>query len=230
MTTSALPELVPILSPGRHRNPRKGACFMEFASWLAGERWSDHPACTHPVLGELARQVNDHVDDETRGRLVVLIPDVVGLTSEDPMVPVVIARAVALTAMGYGGTARQRIAALSLLACERRANQILGNPPRQLSPEVAAALATAPEATQWAREFAGHLGWRGDADFDRTVAPRIVQCGVATISDSGAADAGDQLVALLSGTIETVRELASRESSSPRATSYRSTLPSFTSS
>lgn len=41
----AQPELLPVLSPGKHRNPRKGACFMEFASYLAGERWSDHPPC-----------------------------------------------------------------------------------------------------------------------------------------------------------------------------------------
>src|SRR6266576_2338551 len=61
-----LPELVPILSRGKHRSPRKGACFMELASYLAGERWTDHPACTHPLLAELARQVNDHVSDETR--------------------------------------------------------------------------------------------------------------------------------------------------------------------
>ena len=45
-----LPELVPVLSRGKHRNPRRGACFMELASYLAGERWSDHPACTHPLL------------------------------------------------------------------------------------------------------------------------------------------------------------------------------------
>jgi hypothetical protein len=38
------PALLPVLSRGKHRNPRKGACFMEFASLLAGERWSDHPA------------------------------------------------------------------------------------------------------------------------------------------------------------------------------------------
>jgi hypothetical protein len=43
------PDLLPILSPGKHRSPRTGACFMELASLLAGERWSDHPACTHPL-------------------------------------------------------------------------------------------------------------------------------------------------------------------------------------
>ncbi|MEJ7744096.1 MAG: hypothetical protein WKF73_17085 [Nocardioidaceae bacterium] len=45
---TGLPDVVPVLSRGKHRNPRKGACFMEFASFLAGERWSDHPRCTHP--------------------------------------------------------------------------------------------------------------------------------------------------------------------------------------
>src|SRR5215211_5029994 len=43
-----MPELMPQLSPGGHRSPRKGACFMELASYLAGERWSDPPGCTHP--------------------------------------------------------------------------------------------------------------------------------------------------------------------------------------
>jgi len=50
-----VPELVPQLLPGKHRSPRKGACFMELASYLAGERWSDRPACTHPLLASLAR-------------------------------------------------------------------------------------------------------------------------------------------------------------------------------
>ena len=49
------PDHMPVLSRGKHRNARKGACFMEFASYLAGERWSDHPACTHPLLAAMAR-------------------------------------------------------------------------------------------------------------------------------------------------------------------------------
>ena len=70
-----MPDLVPVLSRGRHRNPRKGACFMEMASYLAGERWSDHPACTHPLLAALARLVNDFSSDAARNRLAPLIPD-----------------------------------------------------------------------------------------------------------------------------------------------------------
>src|SRR3954462_848549 len=77
------PDFVPMLSRGKHRHPRRGACFMEFASYLAGERWSDHPSCTHPLLARLARLVNDYTGDSRRQRLVELVPDVIGLTSDD---------------------------------------------------------------------------------------------------------------------------------------------------
>src|SRR2546430_6952780 len=83
---TGVPEIVPLLSRGKHRNPRKGACFMELASVLAGERWSDHPACTHPLLAALARHVNDYTSDAGRRRLAELIPSVIGLTSDDPRV------------------------------------------------------------------------------------------------------------------------------------------------
>ena len=33
---------------------------MEMASYLAGERWSDHPKCTHPLVASVARMVNDN--------------------------------------------------------------------------------------------------------------------------------------------------------------------------
>src|SRR5258708_21196521 len=57
------PDVLPILSPGRHRRPRRGACLMEYTSLLAGERFSDSPACTDPVLAALARAVNDYTGD-----------------------------------------------------------------------------------------------------------------------------------------------------------------------
>src|SRR4028119_1371167 len=65
-SSTELPGLVPVLSRGKHRSARKGACFMEFAAYLAGERWSDHPSCTHPLLSELARLVNDSTSDAHR--------------------------------------------------------------------------------------------------------------------------------------------------------------------
>src|SRR6476646_10206369 len=78
MRSSGVPEGVPVLSRGRHRSPRRGACFMEFASFLDGVRWSDHPSCNHPLVAQVARQVNDSLDDAGRQRLVPLIPSVGG--------------------------------------------------------------------------------------------------------------------------------------------------------
>ena len=63
---------------------------MELASYLAGERCSDHPACTHPLLAAIARLVNDHTSDKGRPRLAELIPSVIGLTGDDPHIDALI--------------------------------------------------------------------------------------------------------------------------------------------
>ena len=63
MANRQVPDGLPILSRGKHRTPRSGACFMEMASLLAGEKWTDQPQCTHPLLGGLARLVNDSISD-----------------------------------------------------------------------------------------------------------------------------------------------------------------------
>src|SRR3954467_11691473 len=93
------PDLLPVLSRGRHRNPSKGACFMELASYLAGERWSDHPSCTHPLLAGLARLVNDPTSGAARPRLAELIPAVIGLTGDDLRIDARIALRSATTAL-----------------------------------------------------------------------------------------------------------------------------------
>ncbi|MBO0827175.1 MAG: hypothetical protein J2P24_05275 [Streptosporangiales bacterium] len=82
MSTAA--DWLPSLSRGRHRDPREGGCFMEVASWLADEPWSDHPSCTHPLLAQVAREVNDHSTDAGRRALAPMIPDVIGANPADP--------------------------------------------------------------------------------------------------------------------------------------------------
>lgn len=82
MSTAA--EWLPELSRGRHRDPRDGWCFMEVASWLADEPWSDRPSCTHPLLAQVAREVNDHISDRGRPALASMIPSVVGANPADP--------------------------------------------------------------------------------------------------------------------------------------------------
>ena len=38
------------LSKGKHSSPRDGACVMELASMLAGEKFTDHPESVCPVI------------------------------------------------------------------------------------------------------------------------------------------------------------------------------------
>src|SRR3954463_12258396 len=73
-----VPEFMPMLSPAKHRSPRSGGCFMEIASFLAGDRWSDHPKCSDPALAELGRSVNDGMPESRPSRLSPMIPSVIG--------------------------------------------------------------------------------------------------------------------------------------------------------
>jgi hypothetical protein len=58
------------LRRGRHASPHDGACVMELASMLAGESFSDHPACVCPVIAAFLRVYNDGLTDRHRGELL----------------------------------------------------------------------------------------------------------------------------------------------------------------
>jgi hypothetical protein len=66
------------LSKGKHTSPEEGACVMELASMLAGEQFSDHPACACPVIGSFLRAYNDSIDDEHRQDLYAFASKIVG--------------------------------------------------------------------------------------------------------------------------------------------------------
>lgn len=210
MRQRSTPDLVPILSRGKHRSPRKGACFMELASYLAGERWSDHPVCTHPVLAALARDVNDHVTDSARGRLSPLIPEVIGLAAEDPRVDAWIAREVALTALPLVAAEKQNVMAVALLSCERRLAALEGRPSDELSSRTRAALGQVPHAASWARQFPVRFPG-GVGDFNRRGAVVIVHVGVASIAAAALPDPDAVLVDLLARTIIDARGWMSYE-------------------
>lgn len=72
------PEGLPVISWGAHVNPRNGACVMEYVSILAGERFNDHPMCTHPILAHVARTVNDVLSQDGRQKLLPLIARLIG--------------------------------------------------------------------------------------------------------------------------------------------------------
>lgn len=73
MVEVMVPDGLPSLARGAH-GPREGqACVMELISVLAGEEWSDHPKCVHPMLAEAAIHVNDAVPDNMRHLIVPFI-------------------------------------------------------------------------------------------------------------------------------------------------------------
>lgn len=198
--TVTIPDAMPVLAAGKHRNPRKGGCFMEFASYLAGEPWSDHPKCTHPLLAALARDVNDCVSDSARQRLVPMIPSVIGLTGDDPMLAVGVAVRAGTAAIGVAPWDRQRAVAVGLLRCHQELAKRSGPLATSLRDQVGAALEEAPTATRWALGFVDRQ-WGRTQVFTRT-APHIVHLSVHSIAMSSRADVDDRLCSLLESTID----------------------------
>jgi hypothetical protein len=204
------PELVPVLSRGKHRNARKGACFMEMASVLAGERWSDHPRCTHPLLAELARLVNDCTSDANRQRLAVLIPDVIGLTSDDLRVDARIALRAALTALPVASAERQNVLAVSVLTADRVLADLDGRDADSLEDGSRRALRAAPHAAGWADSFVRRAGISVKG-FRRHAAPNTVRGAVHAISEACVTDPDAILRQLLTDTIREVVDLCAAE-------------------
>lgn len=209
MRHSAVPEIMPILSAGRHRNPRRGACFMEFASYLAGERWSDHPACTHPALAALARDVNDLTTDHARQRLVPLIHRVVGLNGSSPLIAPTLALRAAALALPVASMERQRALAAGVIT-------VL---PEVADPAVRSAatlaLAQTPDAETWARTFLATMGTSSHNNSRRD--DSIIHTAVVGIGRACVQDADDRLAELLEAAILDVEALVgSRDGSLSR--------------
>ena len=194
MKPSTLPEGVPVLSRGRHRSPRQGACFMELASLLAGERWSDHPECTHPLLAQLAQQVNDSTTDAGRHQLLPLIPSVVGRRGDD-QTWLTVAVAVAATAILEVSEEKQRVLAGGLL----RAEELCAVGGAELAAsrrEARAALELVPGAVAWIERLGIRDRITGKT-FGKRCAPTMVRCAVDGVVASGGPGCDRRLRALL---------------------------------
>ena len=209
MTISTTPDSMPLLSPGRHRNPAKGACFMEMASYLAGEKWSDHPACTHPLLGELARHVNDLTGDDHRQRLAPLIPSVVGLASDDLQVDATIALRCAQRALPVAPGDRHNVLAVSIITADHMLGVLTGRLDGTLEDASRRALDTSPEAREWAHRFVRMAGV-SPRGFRKHAAPNAVRVSMMAIRDTETADSGEVLVSLLTEVIADCERLVSR--------------------
>ena len=198
MKSSSVPDGVPVLSVGRHRSPRRGACFMEFASFLAGERWSDHPSCTHHLLAQLARQVNDNLGDGDRQQLVPLIPLVVGRRGDDRTwvaLPVAVAAGTILDVPEE----TQRVLAAGLLCAEQLCAEA-GPDLAATQREARAALDLVPGAVAWVERLQINPRITPQVFAERS-APTMLRCAVDGIVESGAPDRDRRLRALLESAI-----------------------------
>jgi hypothetical protein len=217
IATPNAPDSMPVLSRGKHRSPRRGACFMEMASYLAGERWSDHPACTHPLLAHLARLINDTVTDTFRPQLIPMIPSVIGLNSDDPHVDAAVVLRAARVALPIAAVPRQHVLATAVLAGERFLAGLDGRDPSSLSPKSRQVLDQVPEAEEWARSFAsGHR--LSQRTFRARTAPHILNIAVESLALACAPDVQQRLIDLLAETIADCEALTTTaETSSERA-------------
>lgn len=206
-----VPDFVPVLSRGKHRrNGAKGGCFMEFASYLAGERWTDHPRCTHPLLAALARAVNDCTSDAGRARLVPLIPSVVGLVTADPRVDALIAARSARVGLSVAPPELARVMAVSLIAAERYLAVLDSRPVDDIRRESRLALRRDPAATRWAEAFIQQIGPVDFRDFGKRIGSNTVRQAVPAIARA-AADRDEVLYLLLAGAIEDSAQVAAAE-------------------
>lgn len=201
MTAPSAEDFMPVLSAGRHRNAKRGACFMEYASYLAGEHWSDRPSCTHSSLASLARLVNDLMSDDARGQLSTLIPSVVGLNGDDPRIPILLSVLAGSSALPIASSMRQGALATGLLRCEQLLEDWDGPEVVRARMRIRAAFLLAPGTEAWARDYIDHVspfGTREIAVNDEA----LLRTAAIGIADACVPDADARLRNLLELAIE----------------------------
>jgi hypothetical protein len=211
MTTTSAEGFLPLLSAGRHRSAKRGACFMEYASYLAGERWSDRPACTHPALASLARLVNDLTSDDARSALATHIPSVVGLNGDDPRVPVILSVLGASSALPIASSMRQGALATGLIRCEQLLDQWDGPEIERARMRIRAPFLLAPGTEAWAQDFIDQVSPRG-ARVLTINDEALLRTAAIGIADACVQDADDRLARLLAQAIEECVAILERDS------------------
>jgi hypothetical protein len=173
---------------------------MEFASYLAGERWSDHPDCTDPVLSTLARGVNDGVSDARRGDLVLHIPRVVGLRGDDARVGALVALGAAIAALPVASMERQRALAIGILSLRRELGRGI---PADLDAAAERALQTVPDAAVWAVAYLA-TARLASRSLRRDALDSITRIAAVGIAEACIDDPDTLLIDTLLGAITTV--------------------------
>jgi hypothetical protein len=174
---------------------------MEYASFLAGLRWSDHPACTHPTLAALARLVNDLSSDDARSKLAVHVSSVIGLTGSDPRVPVLVSTLAASSALPIASQTRQRALATALVRCELLLAAWEGPEIERARMRIRVAFLMAPGTEKWARDFMGGTSLPKMSSMSVSE-EAILRTSVIGIADACVPDSDQRLRTLLLQAIE----------------------------
>ena len=177
MTTRGIPDGLPVLSRGKHRSPRQGACFMEMASVLANEPWSDRPRCTHPLLAQLARWSTTTPPTPGAPGSSSMIPEVVGVHGHGLQWEVALVAAVAAQAVYDVPEPEQRALAAGLLRCDELAERYDVAAVDRAA--IHAALDRVPGATRWAQSFMTGSAPIKPKAFQRQSAPAVLLCSSA---------------------------------------------------
>jgi hypothetical protein len=155
--------------------------------------------CTHPLLAELARDVNDFTFRRRPVRAARLAPSVIGLTSDDlRMIARIAARGHYRATGGRGrpaACARGGGAGLRAMLADRTAVR-----PACSSRRAGEALAAVPDAQRWARGFTREVPI-APKGFRRHAAPNIVRCATRGIAQACIRDPDLMLRELLTATI-----------------------------
>lgn len=195
MSGIGIPDFMPHLGAGAHRNPRRGACFMEYASHLAGERWSDHPECTDPVLAALARGVNDNLSDARRDELVLQIPRVIGLRGDDAELGLIVALRAATVALPVASMDRQHSLAVGILSvCAELDARSIEVPELRLAAR--RALDDVPGARAWAEKHLASVR-RPSRSMHPSAPLAIARIAAAGIGEACVDDTDSLLIATL---------------------------------
>src|SRR4051794_4457138 len=212
------PDSLPVLSAGKHRSARSGGCFMEIASFFAGERWSDHPKCADPSLAELARCVNDRMPDAQRPQLALMIPAVIGTGQRRTPERVAIGACVVRSATTVG-LRHATVKALPMTCALLMAERVVGAP----TPEAEALRTAQPELVAAAESFmtgTGTVLGRSGSYLSHAV-PHAIQMTVRAVSDELGPDAAPVLADMLADAISSVRALCDLEELDSRVNDRR---------
>jgi hypothetical protein len=210
------PDSMPVLSRGKHRKPREGACLMEYVAFLSGGPFSDAPACTDKTLAVIARAVNDYSSDAQRQRLAILASDLTVCGPLELANRHDLARRCLLTAIPYSVEDRRRVLVVALLGLERAvAGRTKGYDSEFVGLDAEFALLGSDSAVRQAAERLEQLPVSVEQHRDRGLAATI-ELAVATIAEE-AYNADDVLYDLLVSCLDDHRRASGRSDARPSA-------------